>query len=797
MTALTRAAGRGAPWGHAAAGLARYTSYLVSLSSVGALFFALASPAVAEEQGITPPEVLTRTEARLPPTGEPPLRDELVLELTIDVDGHARDVQVIQSAGPAYDAAAVDAVKQWTFRPALQAGVPVAARTRLPFRLPAPVPPPGTAAPPDSARAPPAPDPSTAATPAVPAPGSESNAPAPDVVRSTVVVGRSTPRVRGASDFQLQVGELSAVPRKSATELLKLAPGILLTNEGGEGHPEQIFLRGFDAREGQDLELTAGGVPVNQSGNLHGNGYADLHFVIPELVEGLRILEGPFDPRQGNYAVAGSADYELGLAQRGVTVKASAGSFDTQRVVLLFGPPGESNATYGGVELYQTAGFGQNRDAQRGAAMAGYEGRLGDLATFRLGATAYAARYHSAGVLRDDDVRAGRIGFYDTYDPRQGGDSSRFSLNADLEGRAGSFTHHHEAFFVLAGTRLRENFTGYLLDSQEAIQQPHAQRGDLLDLDVTAATWGLRGWGRTRGEWGGLPQDLEVGYFARLDQVDSSQYRIETGTNAPYKLDTDLSSKLGDLGLYADANLRPLPWLTLRGGARAELFTYDVLDRCAVQSVDRPSPANPPGDKSCLDQQNLGRYREPAQRASTAASVLMPRAAVLVGPFQGVTFTASYGQGARSIDPQYITQDVRTPFAGISATELGATYGHSFSGAELSARAVGFSTHVDRDLIFSETLGRNTLATGTTRLGAIGAGRLTGSFFDIAANLTLVHSTFDDTGLLVPYVPDVVFRSDAAVFHALPLTFGGDAVRGSAALGLTYVGRRPLPYGCC
>jgi hypothetical protein len=93
----------------------------------------------------------------------------------------------------------------------------------------------------------------------------------------------------------------------------------MLTNESGEGHADQVFLRGFDAKEGQDIEFSVGGVPINESGNLHGNGHADTHFIIPELVSSLRVVEGPFDPRQGNYAVAGSANYELGLAERGST----------------------------------------------------------------------------------------------------------------------------------------------------------------------------------------------------------------------------------------------------------------------------------------------------------------------------------------------------------------------------------------------------------------------------------------------------------------------------------------------
>ena len=120
--------------------------------------------------------------------------------------------------------------------------------------------------------------------------------------------GRLEAREHGASDYKETLGELKAVPRANAADALKLAPGFLLTNEGGSGHAEQVFLRGFDAREGQDLEFSVDGVPVNDAGNYHGNGYADTHFIIPELVESVRVLEGPYAPQQGDFAVAGSAD---------------------------------------------------------------------------------------------------------------------------------------------------------------------------------------------------------------------------------------------------------------------------------------------------------------------------------------------------------------------------------------------------------------------------------------------------------------------------------------------------------
>src|SRR5207244_12729833 len=71
---------------------------------------------------------------------------------------------------------------------------------------------------------------------------------------------------RGTSDFQIETAQLAQVPHANASDFLKLAPGVLLTNEGGEGHAEQVFLRGFDAREAQDIDFSVDAVPINENG---------------------------------------------------------------------------------------------------------------------------------------------------------------------------------------------------------------------------------------------------------------------------------------------------------------------------------------------------------------------------------------------------------------------------------------------------------------------------------------------------------------------------------------------------
>jgi TonB family protein len=747
-----------------------------------------------------PPQVLEQQQPPYPPEAAASgTRGNVAVNVDVDAEGNVTGIGIVHGVDPALDRAAIEAASHWRFRPALRGAVAVPSRVQLLFHFePSAV---ATPAPPAQAAPTPPEQPATPSTTLPPA--SKTESPPTPAALDVTVLGRRPPVSRGASDFQLRVEQLAEVPRANASELLKLAPGILLTNEGGEGHAEQVFMRGFDAREGQDIEFSVGGVPINESGNLHGNGYADTHFIIPELVESLHVIEGPFDPRQGNYAVAGSADYELGLTQRGLSARYTSGSFGTQRFVALWGPPGESTHTFAGAEIYQTAGFGQNRSAERGSAMGQYEGRFGATGSFRLSTQAYTTHFHTAGVIREEDYESGKIGFHDSYDMSsfahqavpQGGDASRYSLAADIESHPGDTVLAQQIFLIKRDMRLIENFTGFLLDVQEPLQSIHGQRGDSLDLNVHELTIGARGSARLHADAFEQRQELELGYFARGDQATGKQQRLEAATGVPYKTDSDLDSQLGDIGLYGDINLRPSRWLSLRGGARAEIVSFTVLNKCAAQNVAHPSTTNPPIDQSCLTQQNYGRPREPDQVTSTSGVAFLPRASLIAGPFRHLSLSGSYGKGIRSIDPNYISQDVQAAFANVTAYEGGIAYAGNVRNATVVARSVVFRTVVDRDLIFDQTAGRNVLGVGTTRTGWLGALRLTGSFFDESANLTLVRATYSDNGSAVAYVPGLVFRSDSALFRNLPWTVLGKPIRTTLSSGITYVGRRPLPYG--
>jgi hypothetical protein len=219
---------------------------------------------------------------------------------------------------------------------------------------------------------------------------------------------------RGASDFVLGREIVAAAPHAEGADMLRAAPGVYIARPEGLAVAHRYMLRGFDADHGQDLELRVGGLPINLPSHIHGQGYADLGFLIGDVVREVHATEGVYDPRQGDFAVAGSIDVRLGIEQRGWRAAGSAGSFGTYRQLLSWAPPELDRETFAAAQLQQTDGFGQNRQGQSASAIAQWSAESGPFRYRALGIL-HAARADLAGVVRADDVASGRVGFYSVY----------------------------------------------------------------------------------------------------------------------------------------------------------------------------------------------------------------------------------------------------------------------------------------------------------------------------------------------------------------------------------------------
>ncbi len=409
---------------------------------------------------------------------------------------------------------------------------------------------------------------------------------------------------RAVSDFRIDTEEVPTQVRSRISSLLRLAPGLHLSQHSGEGKADQLFLRGFDAIHGQDIEVVVAGIPVNELSNIHGQGYADLHFVIPELVSNMRILEGTYDPRQGDFAVAGSLVLDLGLRERGFTIRGDYGSFNTWRTMIAWGPRGQPDETFVAVDYESGDGHGPSRawNRVRGIGQALIE--LPRNFNLRLFASSYAGRFSSAGVVRLDDFEEGRMGFFDTYDPHQGGFSTRHQGLAEVLYQGDDDRASLAIYGGYRDLRLRHDFTGFTIELPGEDDLAPERPGDLAEQLHQFSEIGFNGTYRRIT----LPVQwiryVELGVSVRHDRIDQVQRRLQRVDRAPW-LD-QISADLGEGELGRDRRVsrhRASPMELARGEGRcsprrlqrADPRQTGILRRGRKARLAR-APGEPEGD---------------------------------------------------------------------------------------------------------------------------------------------------------------------------------------------------------
>ncbi len=715
------------------------------------------------------------------PKGKPENHDVVVpVVVVVSEDGSVRSVEVESSVSPEFDEAAIEAAKAWTFEPARRDGTPVSAKIRGIVRFV------GVTEAADAhthvhEHGPEAPHahphshggehphvhPPPAVTPASPDPAA---AVAQPTGRDVRVTGIAPPR--SASEVTRGRDVIGAAPHRTASDALNVVPGVFVTQHSGEGKAHQIFLRGFDAVHGQDLELWVGGVPINEVSNVHGQGYADLHFVMPEVIREIQATPGTYDPRQGDFAVAGTLRMKLGYPEPGLTAKGMLGTFGSRRLFLAYHPKDANEETFAAFESYSTDGFGPNRAARRMSAMAQATHDFSDGLSLRMLASTYSGRFDSAGVVPAASIESGALDRFAVIDPKQYGYSSRHQLLLELHKDEESSRWSVAPFLAFRTLQLRQNFTGFLADTLKGgVDKLESDNNQQINESITT---GMTASYRKSLKLFSSRDALEAGVYGRHDIISQSQRRLSDLNDAPTQTLVDADVRGTNVAGWFDLAFYPVQRLGVRGGLRADGLSYATQDR-----------VNANGDPI------------PAQGRATQGAHLGPKLTVDYAFMPRFRALASYGEGFRSPQARSLSEGERAFFTEVRSYELGIRYNE---GARMAGSLAGFYTKLTEDLAFDPTTSRNERVPATERKGI--AAELTAratDFLLLSSSLTYTHASFTESndkygkGDLLPYVPQVVVRTDATAKKKLAHVWNRD-LEGRIGTGLEGLIGRPLPY---
>ena len=380
-----------------------------------------------------------------------------------------------------------------------------------------------------------------------------------------------------ASEGSVGQGDLEHRPILRAGNLAEAVPGLVATQHSGGGKANQFFVRGFNLDHGTDFAISVAGVPVNLPTHGHGQGYADLNFLIPEVVARARYRKGPYWADVGDFSSAGSLDIDLVSTLPRQVISITGGSNDYGRA--LFADSFSPDA--GGDLLLALEGFHDDGPWTRGDSYEGGRGvvrysRSFDHSGFSVTAMGYDADWLSTDQVPRRAVESGLIGRFDLIDPGPRGASERFSLSAEGYHSTDRVVDAWSAYAVSSDFSLVSNFT-YLLDDPELGDQ-------FLQLDDRSIFGGryARTW---LGSVGSRRVETTVGVQLRHDRIDNGLFRT-ADLAVTDTVRSDSVEQWGG-GPYVETRVELIDLLRLLSGVRLDAIEVDVTSVLAANSGSR------------------------------------------------------------------------------------------------------------------------------------------------------------------------------------------------------------------
>ncbi len=372
-------------------------------------------------------------------------------------------------------------------------------------------------------------------------------------------------------------------PINNSQEVLRMVPGLFIGQHAGGGKAEQIFLRGFDIDHGTDINISVDGMPVNMVSHAHGQGYADLHFVIPELIGNVHFNKGPYYADKGNFTTAGFVAFKTKDYLENNFVKAEGGQFSTFRAITginLLKQTGNrrNQSLYVAGEGSFTKGyFDSPQNFSRFNGMLKYHGSLNSHHTLTAILTGFTSKWNASGQIPDRALESGLVGFYGAIDNTEGGKTSRQNASITWQIKLTNGGSLKNQFYYSNYTfELYSNFTFYKEDPINGDQIRQKENRNIAGYD-----------GSYQKEFyiGKIRTETKTGVQARYDAVNNIELTRTKGRTV-----NTAAIMLGDvkelnLAAYYSQQFSISKKLEITGALRADYFSNRYNDQLAAQAL--------------------------------------------------------------------------------------------------------------------------------------------------------------------------------------------------------------------
>jgi len=412
-----------------------------------------------------------------------------------------------------------------------------------------------------------------------------------DTALSTVEVRARTEDMSGVaaagSEGVVAKERVEALPLLRPAETLELVPGMVATQHSGDGKANQYFLRGFNLDHGTDFRTTVAGVPVNLPTHAHGQGYTDLNFLIPELVERVHYRKGPYYADEGDFSSAGAAHIDYARKLDGTLASLTWGSGQYARALLAGSPVvgNGANAANAGrlfyaLEWSHNDGPWQVPEHYRklNGVLRYSEGTRHD--GWSVTAMAYKAEWTATDQVPKRAVDSGLIKRFGSLDASSGGETHRFSLAADWARRGQDGQSRANVWALDYALDLYSNFT---LCAADIAATGNCANGDQFWQKDRRRAGGFAASHTFYDRWGGFEVENTIGTDGRSDRIRPLGLYTTTARQLTAVTREDAVDQRS-LALFLQNHIHWLPWLRTQLGLRADHYRFDVASKVPENS---------------------------------------------------------------------------------------------------------------------------------------------------------------------------------------------------------------------